>query len=116
MPGLDQDRYQIAAQEDRSGYRNRTSVPASLRASGGRAFQTVVRDLSVSGFSATAISFIHPSTRCWLTLPGLDSQAARVVWWDDGVVGCAFEDLLDPDLFEGVLERWQNRGGMPAGR
>lgn len=116
MPGLDQDRYQLAAQEDRSGPRNRTSVPASLRASGGRAFQTVVRDLSVSGFSATAISFIHPGTTCWLTLPGLESLPSRVVWWDAGLVGCAFDNLINPIILDNVLQRWNHAGGFPATR
>lgn len=108
MPGLDQDRYQFAAQEDRSGPRNRSTIPASLRASGGRAFQTVIRDLSVSGFCATAIGFIRPGTSCWLTLPELETQPARVVWWDGGLVGCAFDNLLSPIILENVLARWSH--------
>src|SRR5437868_3246425 len=52
-------RYDIAAQEDRSAPRTKIVIPAQLRASGSRPFQTVVNDLSLSGFSATAISRMH---------------------------------------------------------
>ena len=50
-----QGRYEMAAQEDRSAPRTRIVIPAQLRASGMRSFQTVVNDLSLSGFSATAV-------------------------------------------------------------
>ena len=48
-------RYEIAAQEDRSAIRHKLTIPAQLRQSGGRGFHTVVHDLSLSGFSATAV-------------------------------------------------------------
>ncbi|MCJ2182621.1 PilZ domain-containing protein [Novosphingobium sp. 1949] len=102
--------YENAAQEDRSARREKISIPASLRASGGKGYQTVVRDISLSGFSATAMSRIHPGTYCWLTLPGLESLTAKVIWWDEGLVGCAFESLIAPIIFEDLLERWRMRG------
>ena len=68
-----QDRYEIAEQEDRCAPRTKLTIPASLRASGGRAFQSVVHDLSISGFSAAAINRMHEGQVCWLTLPGLES-------------------------------------------
>src|SRR6476661_7475555 len=72
-------RYHIAAQEDRSAVRTKLAIPAQLRASGARAFQTVVNDLSLSGFSATAISRMHAGAVCWLTLPGLEALQAEVI-------------------------------------
>jgi hypothetical protein len=105
-----QDRYEYASQEDRSAPRTRISIPATLRASGSRGYQTAVRDLSLSGFSATAISRLHPGTHCWLTLPGLESLHARVVWWEDGQVGCAFEKLLSPIIYDDIIARWQMDG------
>ena len=98
--------YENAAQEDRSAHRARISIPAGLRASGTKGYQTVVRDLSLSGFSATAVSRIHPGTYCWLTLPGMQSMTAKVVWWEEGLVGCAFEELMSPIILENVLARW----------
>ena len=43
-------RYAIAAQEDRCAPRTKLTIPAQFRQSGGRAFQTVVHDLSLSDF------------------------------------------------------------------
>jgi len=102
-----EDRYQTAAQEDRSAPRTRISIPASLRPSGSKGFQTVVHDLSLSGFSAMAINRMHVGTVCWLTLPGLESQQAEVVWWNNGLVGCAFQTLLSPIVHDNLLARWQ---------
>lgn len=102
--------YGIAAQEDRSAPRTKIVIPAQLRASGMRAFQTVVNDLSLSGFSATALNRMHPGSVCWLTLPGLESLQAEVVWWENGMVGCAFANLLSPIVHDNILARYRGDG------
>ena len=104
------NRYAMAAQEDRSAPRNRVSIPASLRASGSKGIQTVINDLSLSGFSAASINRIHSGTIVWLTMPGFESMQASVVWWEDGLVGCAFEQLLSPIIHDNILNRWCNDG------
>ncbi len=109
MP-IETDRYKIAAQEDRCAPRTRLTIPATLRASGGRAFQSVVHDLSISGFSAASINRMHDGQLCWLTLPGLESLEAQVVWWDNCIVGCAFSDLLSPIVHDNILQRYSNIG------
>lgn len=101
-----QNRYEIAAQEDRSAPRIRLQIPASLRPSGMRGFQTIVLDLSLSGFSATAVSKMFPGALCWLTLPGLEALQAEVIWWRDSTVGCAFRNLLNPLVQENLLRRF----------
>ena len=101
------DRYAIASQEDRSAPRSRVTIPGNLRPSGSRGFQTQIKDLSLGGFSATAINRMHPGTVCWLTLPGLESLQAEVVWWENGVVGCAFSQLLSPIVHDNLLARWR---------
>lgn len=100
--------YSQAAQEDRSGPRTRLMIPATLRASGGRAFQSVVHDLSISGFSASSINRMHVGQLCWLTLPGLESLQAEVVWWDSCIVGCAFHELISPIVHDNILQRYSN--------
>ena len=102
--------YAIAAQEDRSAPRSKVTIPASLRASGSKGFQTVVQDLSLSGFSATAINRLHPGTVCWLSLPGLESMQAEVIWWENSMVGCAFQQLLSPIIHDNILSRWSGEG------
>lgn len=104
------NRYAIAAQEDRSAPRNRVSIPSSLRPSGSKGFQTVVNDLSLSGFSAMSINRIHAGTVVWLTMHGMESMQAKVVWWENGMVGCAFEKLLSPIIHDNILNRWSNDG------
>lgn len=105
-----QDRYSLAAQEDRCSPRTKLSIPAQLRASGGRPFRTVVHDLSISGFSAAAINRMHLGQLCWLTLPGLESLQAEVVWWDNCIAGCAFAELLSPIVHDNILARYASGG------
>lgn len=105
-----QDNYARAAQEDRSAPRTRISIPASLRPSGSRGFQTVVQDLSLSGFSAMAINRMHPGTICWLSLPNMESLEAQVIWWNNSLVGCAFSQLLNPIIHDNLIERWRGSG------
>lgn len=107
-------RYEVAAQEDRSGPRTRLRIPGQLRASGGRAFQTVVNDLSISGFSASAVSRMHPGQLCWLTLPGLGSLQAEVIWWDNSQVGCAFAELLNPIIHDNIVAKYQGSAANPS--
>jgi len=103
-------RYDIAAQEDRSAPRHKITIPAQLRQSGGRGFQTVVHDLSLSGFSATAVNRMHPGAVCWLTLPGLESLQAEVVWWENALCGCAFTQLMSPIVHDNLLARFRGDG------
>jgi hypothetical protein len=72
-----------------------------------RAYQTLVNDLSLSGFSAAAINRMHEGTLVWLTLPGLESLQAEVVWWENGQCGCAFANLLSPIVHDNLLARYR---------
>ena len=101
------DTYSAAAQEDRCAPRTQLSIPSSLRPSGARSFKTIVHDLSLSGFSATAITRIQTGQFCWLTLPGLGSLQSEVVWWEGRVVGCAFQHLLSPIVLENILSKYR---------
>ena len=103
-------RYEIAAQEDRCAPRTRLAIPAALRPSGGRSFQTQVLDLSLGGFSAHCVNRMHTGSLAWLTLPGLESLQAEVVWWQDSLVGCAFANLLSPIVHDNILARFRGDG------
>lgn len=111
---LSQDRYAVAAQEDRSAPRTRIAIPASLRASGARPVQTVVHDLSLSGFSCLSINRMHTGTVCWLQLPGLETLQAEVVWWDNSMVGCAFHSLLSPIVHDNIVARFRGDAVLRA--
>jgi len=107
------DAYFTAAQEDRSAPRTRLLIPATLRISGGRGFQTVVHDLSLSGFCAAAVNRLSPGSLCWLTLPGIEPLQSEVVWWDKSLTGCAFEKLLSPIVHDNILARWSGPDASP---
>ena len=104
------DRYTTAAQEDRCAPRTSIVIPASLRLSGSKSFETVVKDLSLGGFSAMSINRIHIGTVCWLMIPGLESQQSEVIWWSNGLVGCAFSQLLSPIIHDNLLARYRGDG------
>ena len=101
------DPYALASQEDRCAPRTRISIPSNLRPSGSRSFQTLVNDLSLSGFSAASVNRMHVGSICWLTLPGIEALQSRVIWWDGGMVGCAFEQLLSPIVHDNIFARWR---------
>lgn len=92
--------------DDRCGVRAPIAVPATLRPRGGRAFQTMLRDISISGFSAGSLSKLAPGTVCWLTLPGLAPLQAQVVWWQGSVVGCSFANLMSQVVLDNLVARW----------
>ena len=102
-----QDDYARAAQEDRCAPRTKIAIPAELRVSGTRRFKTVVHDISIAGFSASAMRRLDPDQAAWLTLPGLQAMACRIVWWDRSIAGAAFDSLIDPAVLDDILGRWQ---------
>ncbi len=109
MPHTTEDLYSRASQEDRCAPRTKLAIPGQLRASGGRAFQTEVQDLSISGFAAASLNRMHEGQICWLTLPGLQALQAQVVWWENRMVGCAFAELLSPLVHDNILARFDKK-------
>lgn len=98
--------YEYETQEDRSAPRLRVAIPGFLRPAGGKRLVTNTRDISRSGFAAIAIARLQPGTTCWLTLSDMPALEAEIVWWEGGVVGCAFKQMLEPSTLEALLERW----------
>ncbi len=100
--------YSAAAQEDRCAPRTKIAIPSQMRVSGSPAFKTVVHDLSIAGFSASSIGRLQPDQICWLTLPGLQSIQARVVWWDRSIAGGAFDAMIDQSVLDDILRHWES--------
>lgn len=101
------DAYAKAVQEDRCGERIILDIPSQLRPSGMHAFPVTVCDISISGFSCETVSHMRPGDRCWLTLPGLASQQAEVIWNNGFLIGCAFTNLLSPAVLSRVVQRFR---------
>ena len=102
--------YHSASQEDRCGTRVPMRLPARLRASGSPGFEVTVYDLSISGFSCDAVTGMRPDALCWVTLPGLSSLQAKVIWNDSSRVGCAFECLLNQAVLDRLVAMHRNAG------
>jgi hypothetical protein len=85
-------------------------LPARLRASGSPGFEVTVYDLSISGFSCDAVTGMRPDALCWVTLPGLSSLQAKVIWNDSSRVGCAFECLLNQAVLDRLVAMHGNAG------
>ena len=102
--------YHSASQEDRCGARVPMRLPARLRASGSPGFEVTIYDLSISGFSCDAVTGMRPSALCWVTLPGLSSLQAKVIWNDSSRVGCAFECLLNQAVLDRLVAMHGNAG------
>jgi PilZ domain len=98
--------YEDAAQEDRSAPRIKLRIPAQMRPSGFTGFSVIVKDLSLSGFAAEALTGMKAGTRVFLTLPGLGGLQAEIAWNDGTMVGCAFSELLNPAVLESILSRF----------
>lgn len=96
-----------AALDDRCTPRLQIKIPATLRASAGRTFQTSICDLTIAGFSASSFNRMNEGAVCWLSLPGLETLQAEVVWWNRSLVGCSFTTMLNPLVYENLIERWR---------
>lgn len=84
------------------------TIPATIRASGGRDHQSVVQELSISDFSASSMTRMLEGQKCWLSLPDLEELEADVVGWENSIVRCEFRELLSPIVHDNILQRYSN--------
>jgi hypothetical protein len=99
--------YANATQEDRCGNREKVHISAHLRPSGSTGFAVVVKNLSIAGFSAEALTGMKPGSRIFITLPGLAAQQAEIVWNDGTMIGCSFQNLLNKAVFENFVRQYR---------
>lgn len=102
--------YSEVAHEDRCVRRFEITIPARLRPSGQQSFSILVRDISIAGFSADAVTAIPRGGLCWLMLPGLGGLQSEVIWNKQGRLGCAFADLMSPIVLDHLVKRFRVRG------
>jgi hypothetical protein len=107
MQPAEKNRYTLPTPENRASPRKQLAIEVLLQFSGGSPFQSWLRDLSVSGFSASTPVRIPTSTICVLSLTARTPIEARVVWCDAGLVGCAFDTPISGVTYDAVLERWE---------
>ncbi|UVO49255.1 PilZ domain-containing protein [Sphingomonas sp. SUN019] len=92
-----------------NGRRRSPRAPVSFDASVGqgglgRTLCKVV-DLSIHGARIQSYSGLKRGTTIWLTLPDIGPVAADVMWADDYLAGCQFQQALDREAFEALAGR-----------
>jgi len=92
--------------DGRSAERRIVNLAARLREPGASIAEAEVRDLSTDGFMAeTALApGLETGATVWLKLPGLEPQNSRVVWAEDGKIGCQFATPLHPLTLEMLVK------------
>lgn len=89
--------------ELRMALRRQVRLPARLRGAGGRAFDILVCDLSLTGCRAEVLFTMHPGRTMWLTLPGLAPIECCVMWRGSQVYGFRFCQPLHPAVLQHLL-------------
>ncbi len=101
--------YAVATEEDRCGNREKVHISALLRPSGAKGFAVVIKNLSVAGFSAEALTGMKPGSRVFITLPGLAALQAEIVWNDGTLIGCSFQSILNKAVFEAFVRHYREQ-------
>ena len=104
---LDAALYAESAFEDRSAPRKKIRMPAIFRPSGSEGFSVTIHDISLSGFSAQALTCQPVGTRVWITIPGLAPLQAEIARNDRTNVGCAFTQLLNQAVLDNLVARYR---------
>lgn len=66
----------------------------------------LVRDLSTGGFATEWHYPLLPDDRVWITLPGLESRPATVVWAESFAIGCRFDSPLHAAVLGNLVARF----------
>lgn len=90
--------------EGRSAERRIVNLAARLRDPGATLVDAEVKDLSTDGFMAETNLSLDTGAIVWLKLPGLEPQNSRVVWTEDGKIGCQFATPLHPLTLEMLVK------------
>ena len=94
-------RVEVVDQPDgRAASRQRANLMASLRQRKQPPELIQVLDISPSGCGFRSRWPFASGTRVWLSLPGLETWAATIVWYEDGRGGLQFENPLHPLVAE----------------
>jgi hypothetical protein len=75
---------------------------ASVRGHGRQPLEAVLDDLSVYGCRIAVDAAFKTGERLWLRLAGGKAIGANAVWYEDGKLGCRFDEPLDRDIFRSL--------------
>lgn len=84
----------------RRAERRVVNLAARLRDRGARIIEIDVVNLSTDGFMASVPIGLETGAMAWLKLAGIEPQASRVVWAENGHAGFEFVTPLHPATVE----------------
>ena len=88
----------------RRSVREQVSIDARIGRNGMERALCKVVDLSLHGARLQIYSGLKRGARMWLTLPVIGPRAATIIWSDDFLAGCQFDEPLDDESFETLLD------------
>ena len=92
-------------EERRASRRHRSATTATVRRQKQPNDTVEVLDISATGCRLRSKCHLVIGSRVWLGLPGIETWAATVVWFEDGEGGLSFDRPLHPM----VAERYASR-------
>lgn len=96
-------RNDLAGQDLRARNREQVSAELFIRQSDTQLFRTTLSDLSVTGFKMESCTNLDADKLVFVTLPGLQTLAARIVWANYHDYGCQFRAPLHPAVLDHVV-------------
>ena len=99
--------YAKAAQEDRSAPRYHMAIPCLLQFGDGEMLAVDITNISMSGFACDVPRYTPIAGRCQIKIPGFPMMETEAVRRDKTVLGCAFMNLLDPQMLDELVELYK---------
>ena len=102
VQSFDRSRNRRQGRISRLAERRPLNATVQLRKGHVRAIVKIV-DISTHGVRIAAIHQLRVGDTCWIRVPNLEPQQAKVVWADEFIVGCSFARPLHPSVLESIL-------------
>ncbi len=93
----------IVLDDFRANRRVAVSAELFIRQSSTQLFRTTLSDISVTGFKMESCTSLNADQLVFVTLPGLQTLAARIIWEDYHDYGCRFTAPLHPAVLDHVV-------------
>lgn len=95
--------FDLDTQTRRNAERRPVRLMAKLRQRGAKALEIEVHDLSTHGFQVDTVHVIKSGQIVWLQFASLAPLQAKVCWFRDYRIGCAFVAPLYPAVLDAIL-------------
>lgn len=84
-------------------------IAARLRWGRERSVAVTIRDISISGVGCSTSAKVPAGSKCWIYLPGVQTQEAELVWRNGCLMGFSFQNLLPETLVSLLAARYRRK-------